>query len=188
MTNSAATTIEPGTRMADVLAGYPGARRALFRKFHLGGCSSCAIRPEETVAELCARNNIPDPRAVIAEIIESDARDREIEITPARLKELMSGPEHARPRLLDIRTREEFDAVHIPGAEFFTRDLMQEILGKWPRDTFIVICDHTGQRAHDAAAYFLGQGLTNIRCLRGGIDAYSIEADPSLPRYEIERG
>ncbi len=173
--------------MEDVLVQYPGARRALFRKFHLGGCSSCAIRPEETVAELCLRNNIIDSQTVISEILESHARDREIEVEPTHLKQMMCGPHEERPRLLDIRTREEFDAVHIPGAEFFTMDLMQEILSSWRRDTVVVICDHDGQRSPDAAAYFLGQGLTKVRYLRGGIDAYSQEVAPSLPRYQIER-
>ena len=89
--------------------------------------------------------------------------------------------------LLDVRTREEFDAVKIPGAQLFTQDLMQEIQGKWPREELLVVYDHQGTRSMDAAAYFQGHGFTNVKSLRGGIDAYSAEVDSSLPRYQLEQ-
>ena len=38
----------------------------------------------------------------------------------------------------------------------------------------------------DAAAYFQGHGFTNVKSLRGGIDAWSAEVDPKLPRYHLE--
>jgi rhodanese-related sulfurtransferase len=38
----------------------------------------------------------------------------------------------------------------------------------------------------DAAAYFAGHGFTNVRALRGGVDAWSREVDPKVPRYELE--
>jgi rhodanese-related sulfurtransferase len=49
-----------------------------------------------------------------------------------------------------------------------------------------VLVDHQGARTLDAAAYFAGHGFANVRGLRGGIDAWSLEVDPSLPRYTIE--
>src|SRR5947209_8651699 len=44
--------VSGASTMAEVLATYPGAQRALFRKYHIGGCSSCAFEPSETLAEL----------------------------------------------------------------------------------------------------------------------------------------
>jgi rhodanese-related sulfurtransferase len=38
----------------------------------------------------------------------------------------------------------------------------------------------------DAAAYFQGHGFANVKSLRGGIDAWSAEVDPNLPRYRVE--
>jgi len=38
----------------------------------------------------------------------------------------------------------------------------------------------------DAAAFFAGHGFTAIRALRGGVDAWSEEVDPGVPRYELE--
>ena len=89
--------------------------------------------------------------------------------------------------LLDIRTREEFDAVHIAGAEHFTQDLMNTVLMTWPRDTgLIALIDHQGTRSLDAAAYFAGHGFANVKALLGGIDAWSQQIDPELPRYTLE--
>ena len=66
-----------------------------------------------------------------------------------------------------------------------TRDLMQEVMGKWDPEEMFVIIDHRGQQGLDAAAYFLGHGLNKVRCLRGGIDAWSLEVDDSVRRYEF---
>jgi rhodanese-related sulfurtransferase len=63
---------------------------------------------------------------------------------------------------------------------------MQEILGRWPREELLVLYDHRGRQSLDAAAYFMGQGFRNVRCLRGGIDAWSREADAKIPRYRLE--
>ncbi len=175
---------ETGLPMRELLARYPGAQRALFRRYHLGGCSSCAIQPDETLTELCQRNALADPAEVLESIRQSHEQDRSMQIDPAELKSLRATT--GSHRLLDIRTREEFDSVRIDGAVFFNQDVMQEILGRWPRDERIIIYDHKGLRALDAAAYFLGQGFPNTRALRGGIDAWSLEIDPAIPRYELE--
>jgi rhodanese-related sulfurtransferase len=86
--------------------------------------------------------------------------------------------------LVDIRTREEFEAVHIGGSVLFTEELMQQIPG-WDRSKQVVFVCHHGIRSLDAAAYFAGHGMTNVRSMRGGIDAWSCDVDASLPRYEL---
>src|ERR1700750_3158557 len=55
-----ATTVDANMTMRELLEQYPGAQRALFRKYHIGGCSSCGFKPEETLGQVCARNeNLP---------------------------------------------------------------------------------------------------------------------------------
>ena len=64
---------------------------------------------------------------------------------------------------------------------------MNTALMQWPRDTgLIAVIDHQGTRALDAAAYFAGHGFTNVKALLGGLDAWSQEVDPRLPRYRLE--
>src|SRR2546423_12149534 len=98
-----------------------------------------------------------------------------------------SGSRPPNRYLLDVRTREEFDAVKLPNARLFTQELMQDILGNGSRTNLFVIYDHTGARSMDAAAYFQGHGFENVKSLRGGIDAWSAEVDPKLPRYHVEK-
>ena len=180
---STSTDISADSAMGEVLTVFPGARRALFRKYHIGGCSSCGFEMDETLGGVCERNNDLDVTEVLAEIQSSHAADQKILVEPKALRnELATTPDL---KLLDVRSREEFDAARIEGATHMTRDLMQEIMGKWDPETPFVIIDHQGQQGLDAAAYYLGHGLKNVRCLRGGIDAWSLEADESVPRYEF---
>jgi rhodanese-related sulfurtransferase len=171
--------------MQELLQVLPGAQRALFRLHHIGGCSSCGFRPDETVAEVCARNENLDPVEVLAQVEEACAEDAKLLIEPRETADAIAANDGGT-QLLDIRTREEFDAVHIPQSRHFSQDLLQEIMTGWAKDGLIVLIDHQGARSLDAAAYFAGHGFTNIRGLRGGIDAWSLEVDPSLPRYTVE--
>ena len=181
--NSVAT-IDPNTTMRELLEQFPGAQRAMFRKYHIGGCSSCGFSPDETLTGVCARNENIDVEEAIDHIIASDAADRAMQIEPDELAERIAAGD--KINLLDVRTREEFDAVKVQGAQLFTQELMQEILSTWSRDELTVVYDHQGNRSMDAAAYFQGHGFTNVKSLRGGIDAFAAEADTSLARYHLE--
>ncbi len=177
-------TVDPNITMRELLKKFPGAQRALFRKYHIGGCSSCGFAPDETLAGVCARNENLNVDEVIEHIVASDTADRAMQIEPRQLFDRIAAGE--KINLLDVRTREEFDAVKLPEAQFFTQELMQEILSKWARENLLVVYDHQGARSMDAAAYFQGHGFGNVKSLRGGIDAWSAEVDPTLPRYHLE--
>jgi rhodanese-related sulfurtransferase len=181
---STTTTLDPSMTMRELLQQYPGAQRALFRRYHIGGCSSCGFQPDETLAGVCARNNALPVGEVIDHILTSHEGDQKMQISPEELATALKVD--SASRLVDIRTREEFDAVHVDGAIFFTQELMQEILMKWDRLALIAIMDYQGARSMDAAAYFAGHGFENVRAVRGGIDAWSQEVDSNLPRYELE--
>jgi rhodanese-related sulfurtransferase len=176
--------ISAESTMRQVLEAYPGAQRALFARYHIGGCSSCAFSPEETLEALCQRNEGIPVEEVLGHLEATHDSDRKILIEPLELAGLLSSD--LPPRLLDVRTREEHEAVALPGSVPFTQDLIREIFASWDKETTIVVYDHTGERVLDAAAYLIGHGFGNTRALRGGIDAYSQEADPSVSRYRVE--
>lgn len=170
--------------MADLQRQIPGARRALFAAYHIGGCQSCGFSDEETLADVCERNeNLPVDQ-VVAHLQQSAEHDRAIQISPEDLKALLGG--EGPPAMLDIRSREEFEAVSIPGSQLMTNELQQEAFGTWERDATVIIIDHQGDRSLDVAAFFIGHGLKQTKALAGGIDAYAKEADSSLPRYRVE--
>ena len=176
--------IDPNISMRDLLMQFPGAQRALFRKYHIGGCSSCGFSLDETLAGVCARNENLDVNEAIDHIIVSHQADVAMQIEPRELAERISNGEPVY--LLDVRTREEWEAVRLPDSHLFTQELMQEILASGSRKDLFVIYDHKGSRSLDAAAYFQGHGFENVRSLRGGIDTWSTEVDPTLPRYHLE--
>jgi rhodanese-related sulfurtransferase len=169
--------------MAELLEAYPGAQRALFRNYHIGGCSSCGFRSDETLAQVCQRNDGLDPEKVLESVRRAWEQDEHMMISPEETKRLL---EANGVEILDIRTREEHEAVRIEGTRFLDQVLMQEVLATKPKDNLLVILDHDGSRSLDAAAYFAGHGFRNVKCLRGGIDAWSVQVDPSLPRYTLE--
>jgi rhodanese-related sulfurtransferase len=106
------------------------------------------------------------------------------EISPVRLAELLAGPADSRPALLDVRFPDEHawvalpDSVLIPLPELDERaDELEALRGR----PVVVYCHH-GVRSLDGAAYLLSKGLEAVS-LRGGIDLYSRQVDPTLPRY-----
>ena len=183
--NMTATTevIGPQTTMREVLEAYPGAQRALFRRYHIGGCSSCGFQPEETLGQVCQRNGGLDVNEVLEHIKASHEEDAKILVAPPELAEWLKADKSVR--LVDVRSREEFEAVHIEGSVMLSQDTMRQIMGDGSNTRPLVIIDHQGNQGLDAAAYFMGHGLQNVRCLRGGIDAWAREVDAKLRRYRL---
>src|SRR5258706_8073061 len=127
-----ASILSPQSTMREALEIFPGAQRALFKGYHIGGCSSCAFRPDETIAQLCERNGNLDAEEMIEHLRASQQHDESMEISPidlaARLRQDNS------IKLLDIRAREEWDAGRVEGGGRMSQETMQEIFGKWPRE------------------------------------------------------
>jgi rhodanese-related sulfurtransferase len=84
--------------------------------------------------------------------------------------------------LVDCRQPWEWELVRLPGARLIPlgeiSDRASEVAGDKP---VIVYCHH-GVRSLQAAFILRGAGIP-ARSLAGGIDQYSLEADPTLPRY-----
>lgn len=175
--------INPGSTMREVLEVFPGAQRALFRRYHIGGCSSCAFQPEETLSQVCQRNGGLNVEEVLAHLQTSHEEDARLLIEPKEL----AGWRQREPslRLVDVRSREEFEAVHIDGSLLLSQPVMREIMAEGTNSKALILVDHQGKQSLDAAAYFMGHGLQNVRCLRGGIDAWAQEVDPKMRRYRL---
>ena len=180
---TATEKIDPNSAMRELLENFPGAQRALFRRYHIGGCSSCGFAPDETLAQVCSRNGNLDVAEVLAHIQSSHEQDAKILISPKELAELLQHDKSVK--LVDVRSREEFEAVHIEGSVLLSQDVMRELMASGSNTNPVVVVDHAGKNGLDAAAYFMGHGLQNVRCLSGGIDAWAQEVDPKLRRYKL---
>ncbi|MDX2091795.1 MAG: Grx4 family monothiol glutaredoxin [Kofleriaceae bacterium] len=82
----------------------------------------------------------------------------------------------------DVRTEKERAVASIAGAKLLDDKTMAEAEAL-PKDTPIAFHCHHGTRSRAAAEHFLKQGFTTVYNLAGGIDAWSREVDPSVPRY-----
>lgn len=176
--------LNPDMTMAEVAAAYSGARRALFARYHIGGCRSCGFSDSETLGQVCARNDHLPVEEVIAHLEASQENDALLQVSPPALQEKLQSS--TPPKLLDVRSREEHEAVHLAGDEFLSQELLQEAFATWDKAAPLVLYCHRGDRSLDLAAYFAGHGFTNVKALAGGIDAWSCEVDSTVPRYRVE--
>jgi rhodanese-related sulfurtransferase len=165
--------------MEQVTTVFPSAQRALFQKYHVGGCSSCGFQPTDMLTTVATNHGL-DVNEVIEHIKRSQEMEKNLEITPAETAQMLK---ENRIKLIDVRTPEEYAIASVEGSILVNQSLAQEILETWPKDTAIVTICHRGMRSLDAAAYLRGHGFTNTRSMTGGIDAWSLQIDSSVPRY-----
>lgn len=88
-----------------------------------------------------------------------------------------------KPFLLDVREPHEFSMAKIEGAVLIPLGTLPQSLDKLDPQAEIVAYCHHGMRSADAVGFLVQQGFSNVKNLIGGIDAWSIQADPSVPRY-----
>jgi monothiol glutaredoxin len=81
-----------------------------------------------------------------------------------------------------VRSPAERERARIEGSTLLDRPAQDAIM-KLPKDTTLVFYCHTGGRSQQAAEHFLAQDFKNVWNVAGGIDAWSVEVDPSVPRY-----
>jgi monothiol glutaredoxin len=83
---------------------------------------------------------------------------------------------------LDVRTPEERATAAIAGTRLLDQATAAEI-EQLPKETMLVFHCHHGGRSQAAAEHFRSRGFTNVHNMTGGIDAWSRDVDPNLPRY-----
>jgi len=89
--------------------------------------------------------------------------------------------------LLDVREPWEvaLASIRLPGVVH--RDIplgsLAQRLGELDPSTSIVCICHHGVRSRQVVAFLDGQGWPSVYNLRGGVDAWSCDVDPAVPRY-----
>ncbi len=88
-----------------------------------------------------------------------------------------------RVMLLDVREPHEWDIVHIDGSKLIPlRDLPERVNELDSAEEIVAYC-HTGGRSARATDFLRSIGYKKVRNLEGGIEAWAVEVDPSMPRY-----
>lgn len=102
-------------------------------------------------------------------------------VSPSETAEFLKNTPDAH--LLDVRTLEEWNIVHIEGSKLVDQDLVDEILSSWAPETPLFVLCHHGQRSVQASHFFTSKGFQVVHNVVGGIEEWAQSTDPSLARY-----
>lgn len=102
-------------------------------------------------------------------------------ITPKELKGRLDKGE--KVFLLDVREPWEFSMAKIDGSVLIPLGTLPQSLDQLNRNDDIVAICHMGMRSQSATEFLVQQGFTKVKNLIGGVDAWSVQVDPSVPRY-----
>jgi molybdopterin/thiamine biosynthesis adenylyltransferase/rhodanese-related sulfurtransferase len=85
--------------------------------------------------------------------------------------------------LIDVREPYEYEIARIEGSRLIPLGELETHLSELPRTGTVVCQCHSGVRSEQAARILREAGFENVFNLEGGIDAWSVEIDPAVPRY-----
>lgn len=111
----------------------------------------------------------------------------EYEITPAAYAILRHDPDAPEVRLIDCREEDEYAHCRIEGAELiplsrFGEEAMRKVIQSDDPRPAVVYCHH-GMRSMHATLFLRQHGKKEAWSLAGGIDLWSQQIDPEVPRY-----
>jgi monothiol glutaredoxin len=122
---------------------------------------------------------IQGPKGNAFKIDNPNAPPRVKPIDPHGLKALL---DTGKVELFDVRPDDERATASIAQAKKLDATAQKYLLGL-PKDAAVAFHCHHGTRSRRAAEDLVGEGFTNVYNLEGGIEAWSREVDPSIPRY-----
>jgi rhodanese-related sulfurtransferase len=85
--------------------------------------------------------------------------------------------------VLDVREPDELIAASLPGVVHIPMDEIPQRFGELPTDRDIAVLCHSGRRSDMVARFLRANGYSRVLNVTGGIDAWSKEIDPAVPRY-----
>lgn len=105
------------------------------------------------------------------------------ELSPRAFCELWPQAQQDRVQLLDVREPQELAIASLARARHIVMRQIPSRLDELDPTLPVVVMCHTGRRSRQVAGFLLANGFEQVYNLTGGIDAWSTEIDPGLPRY-----
>ncbi len=95
--------------------------------------------------------------------------------------------EQEQLQLIDVREPEEIAIASVAGFEILPLSQFEQwssqIHSRFDLDKETIVMCHHGVRSAQMCQWLVSQGFTHVNNLVGGIEAYSVDVDPSIPRY-----
>jgi len=102
-------------------------------------------------------------------------------LDPAAVASLLTGDD--APTVIDVREQWEYDLVHLPVSTLIPLSTLAARANDLdPSCAYALLCHH-GMRSEMAANWLMQHGFSRLINIDGGIDAWSMDVDSSLPRY-----
>lgn len=104
-------------------------------------------------------------------------------LTAPELAAWLADPAREKPVLLDVREPWEIQTCHIAGSLAIPMNSIPERLQELDDEAPIVCICHHGGRSMSVAAFLERHGFTKVINLAGGVHAWALQVDPSMPTY-----
>jgi adenylyltransferase/sulfurtransferase len=153
-----------------------------FREFNLRRdpqCPVCGEKPTitspidyEQFCSVSTRSTSPSAAA---------ARNHIPTISASDLKQKID--QRSPVTILDVRENFEYEIAHLENSKLIPLDELPDRLDELDQDAEIVAHCHSGARSAQAVQFLRANGFTRAFNLAGGIDAWSDQIDPTMPRY-----
>jgi rhodanese-related sulfurtransferase len=104
-----------------------------------------------------------------------------LEISAVELKNQLENG--AKLVLIDVREPWEYEICRIEGAKLIPMRMIPSKLPELNVEEPVIFYCHHGHRSLNVAVWLRGQGMENVKSLAGGIEGWSAEIDPAVPRY-----
>ncbi len=139
-------------------------------------CKICSDSPEITeLIDYEAFCGVP------AHDIEIVRLPGEWEIEPYQVADMLKND--AQVQLIDVREPHELEISRIEGADLIPLGSLASEMHKLDSAQEIILICRSGSRSARALEILVGAGFKKIKNLRGGINAWAEQVDPSLPQY-----
>jgi adenylyltransferase/sulfurtransferase len=146
-------------------------------------CPACGTREITSLVDYDAFCGVAEGARSASDGTEhADPADAEVDaVTPRALATRLAAG--ATPVLLDVREPHEWRIARLPGARLVPLDTLADAAHTLDPQVELVVYCHLGIRSAAAVSWLREQGFARARNLTGGIDRWSREVDPSMPRY-----
>ncbi len=104
-------------------------------------------------------------------------------LTATDLAAWLADSSRPAPLLLDVREPWEFETCHIPGSTLISMRTIPARFAELDQDAEIVCICHHGGRSMQVAAFLEQNGFSQLNNLSGGVHAWALQVDPSMPTY-----
>jgi rhodanese-related sulfurtransferase len=105
------------------------------------------------------------------------------QITPQLLQQWLADGKRKPPVLLDVREPWEYHTCRIEGSMLAPMNTSPARVPELDRDSDTVVICHHGVRSYQVGVFLERNGFSNLYNLKGGVNAWADQVDPSMPRY-----